>query len=145
MNQNIKIVYSPLNGTGLKPVLRTLKESGYINIEVVKEQEEPDGHFPTCPYPNPEVKEAMALGLQYAKSRMQRYFLPRIPIVIAWELPLKIRKASIYFCPGNETGVLLLDYICLCRVANGTMPTDAVMVKSICTTELADGLQNIME
>ena len=64
VNKNVAIVYSPLNGTGLKPVTRTLKEMGYTNITVVKEQEQPDGNFPTCPYPNPEIKEAMALGIQ---------------------------------------------------------------------------------
>lgn len=68
VNKNVAIVYSPLNGTGLKPVTRTLKEMGYTNITVVKEQEQPDGKFPTCPYPNPEIKEAMALGMEYAKK-----------------------------------------------------------------------------
>ena len=63
VNKDVAIVYSPLNGTGLKPVTRTLKEMGYTNITVVKEQEQPDGNFPTCPYPNPEIPEAMALGL----------------------------------------------------------------------------------
>ena len=61
-------MYSPLNGTGLKPVTRTLKEMGYTNITVVKEQEQPDGNFPTCPYPNPEIQEAMELGMEYAKK-----------------------------------------------------------------------------
>ena len=68
VNKDVAIVYSPLNGTGLKPVTRTLKEMGYTNITVVKEQEQPDGKFPTCPYPNPEIKEAMALGMEYAKK-----------------------------------------------------------------------------
>ena len=68
VNKDVAIVYSPLNGTGLKPVTRTLKEMGYTNITVVKEQEQPDGNFPTCPYPNPEIKEAMALGMEYAKK-----------------------------------------------------------------------------
>ena len=66
INKDVAIVYSPLNGAGLKPVLRTLKETGYTNITVVKEQEQPDGNFPTCPYPNPEIHEAMALGMEYA-------------------------------------------------------------------------------
>ena len=69
VNKDVAIVYSPLNGTGLKPVTRTLKEMGYTNITVVKEQEQPDGNFPTCPYPNPEIKEAMALGMEYAKVK----------------------------------------------------------------------------
>lgn len=68
VNKDVAIVYSPLNGTGLKPVTRTLKEMGYTNITVVKEQEQPDGNFPTCPYPNPEIEEAMALGMEYAKK-----------------------------------------------------------------------------
>lgn len=138
VNQNIKIVYSPLNGTGLKPVLRTLKESGYINIEVVKEQEEPDGHFPTCPYPNPEVKEAMALGLQYAEKQNAEIFLATDPDCDRVGIAVKDSEGKYILLSGNETGVLLLDYICLCRVANGTMPTDAVMVKSIVTTEIAE-------
>lgn len=66
VNKDVAIVYSPLNGTGLKPVTRTLKEMGYTNITVVKEQEQPDGNFPTCPYPNPEIKEAMTLGMEYS-------------------------------------------------------------------------------
>lgn len=138
VNQNIKIVYSPLNGTGLKPVLRTLKESGYINIEVVKEQEEPDGHFPTCPYPNPEVKEAMALGFQYAEKQNAEIFLATDPDCDRVGIAVKDSEGEYILLSGNETGVLLLDYICLCRVANGTMPTDAVMVKSIVTTEIAE-------
>ena len=68
VNKDVAIVYSPLNGTGLKPVTRTLKEMGYTNITVVKEQEQPDGNFPTCPYPNPEIKEAMTLGMYAEKS-----------------------------------------------------------------------------
>ena len=67
VNKDVAIVYSPLNGTGLKPVTRALREMGYGNITVVKEQEQPDGNFPTCPYPNPEIKEAMALGMEYAQ------------------------------------------------------------------------------
>ena len=74
VNKDVAIVYSPLNGTGLKPVIRTLKESGYTNITVVKEQEQPDGTFPTCPYPNPEVRQAMELGIEYA-SMMGMLFL----------------------------------------------------------------------
>ena len=68
VNKDVAIVYSPLNGTGLRPVTRVLNEMGYTNITVVKEQEQPDGNFSTCPYPNPEIKEAMALGVEYAKK-----------------------------------------------------------------------------
>ena len=68
VDKNVAIVYSPLNGTGLKPVTRVLNEMGYTNITVVREQKQPDGNFPTCSYPNPEIKEAMALGIEYAKK-----------------------------------------------------------------------------
>ena len=87
VNKNVAIVYSPLNGTGLKPVTRTLQEMGYTNITVVKEQEQPDGHFPTCPYPNPEIKEAMALGIpkdiqsllfRVVREVLEQIFLKRI-------------------------------------------------------------------
>lgn len=64
IDRSVSIVYTPLNGTGLEPVTRVLKETGFTNITVVKEQEEPDGNFPTCPYPNPEIREAMELGLR---------------------------------------------------------------------------------
>ena len=80
VDKGVAIVYSPLNGTGLKPVLRTLRESGYENVTVVKEQEQPDGHFPTCPYPNPEIREAMALGLQYA-AKLNADLLDRKSVV----------------------------------------------------------------
>lgn len=94
VNKDVAIVYSPLNGTGLKPVTRTLKEMGYTNITVVKEQEQPDGNFPTCPYPNPEIKEAMALGMEYAKSAMRIYCLPPTPTVTVWASPSRTRQGS---------------------------------------------------
>ncbi|MBQ1931862.1 MAG: phospho-sugar mutase, partial [Lachnospiraceae bacterium] len=79
VNKDVAIIYSPLNGTGLKPVMRTLQECGYTNITVVKEQEQPDGHFPTCPKPNPEVREAMELGLQYARKHQADLLLATDP------------------------------------------------------------------
>lgn len=69
IDKSVSIVYTPLNGTGLKPVLRVLRESRFDNVSVVAEQEQPDGHFPTCPFPNPEIREAMALGIKYAQSK----------------------------------------------------------------------------
>ena len=116
VSKDVAIVYSPLNGTGLKPVTRTLKEMGYTNITVVKEQEQPDGNFPTCPYPNPEIREAMALGMEYAKRCHAEYEL----------------------LTGNQTGLLLLDYICSQRVKHGKMPDAPVMVKTIVTMDMAE-------
>lgn len=94
VNKNVAIVYSPLNGTGLKPVTRTLKEMGYTNITVVKEQEQPDGKFPTCPYPNPEIKEAMALGMEYAKSATPTCCWRLTPTVTVWASPSRTRQGS---------------------------------------------------
>lgn len=137
IDKNVAIIYSPLNGAGLKPVLRTLKESGYTNITVVKEQEEPDGTFPTCSYPNPESKEAMALGIQYAEQCNADLLLATDPDCDRVGIAVKDADGQYVLLTGNETGVLLLDYICTRRVKNGTMPKDPVMVKTIVTTDMA--------
>jgi len=137
VNKDVAIVYSPLNGAGLKPVLRALKESGYTNITVVKEQEQPDGNFPTCPYPNPEIKEAMALGMEYAAKCNADLLLATDPDCDRVGIAVKNAEGEYVLLSGNETGVLLLDYICSRRIANGTMPEDPVMVKTIVTTDLA--------
>ena len=137
VNKDVAIVYSPLNGAGLKPVLRALKESGYTNITVVKEQEQPDGNFPTCPYPNPEIKEAMALGMEYAAKCNADLLLATDPDCDRVGIAVKNAEGEYVLLSGNETGVLLLDYICSRRLANGTMPEDPVMVKTIVTTDLA--------
>lgn len=138
INKDIAIVYSPLNGTGLKPVLRTLKESGYSNITVVKEQEQPDGNFPTCPYPNPEIKEAMALGMEYAKKCNADLLLATDPDCDRVGIAVKDKNGEYVLLSGNETGVLLLDYLCSRRLENGTMPKDPVLVKTIVTTDMGE-------
>ena len=137
VNREVAIVYSPLNGTGLKPVLRTLQESGYTNIRVVPEQELPDGNFPTCPYPNPEIREAMALGMEYATKYQADLLLATDPDCDRVGIAVKNDRGEYVLLSGNETGVLLLDYICSRRVAQGTMPADPVMVKTIVTTDMA--------
>lgn len=138
VKKDAAIVYSPLNGTGLKPVLRTLKESGYSNITVVGEQEQPDGNFPTCPYPNPERKEAMALGIEYARSNNADLLLATDPDCDRVGIAVKDKNGAYVLLSGNETGVLLLDYICSRRVATNTMPEDPVMVKTIVTTDMGE-------
>ena len=138
INKDIAIVYSPLNGTGLKPVLRTLRESGYSNITVVKEQERPDGNFPTCPYPNPEIKEAMALGMEYAKKCNADLLLATDPDCDRVGIAVKDKNGEYVLLSGNETGVLLLDYFCSRRLENGTMPKDPVLVKTIVTTDMGE-------
>ena len=138
VDKNVAIVYSPLNGTGLKPVLRTLKETGYTNITVVKEQEQPDGNFPTCPYPNPEIKEAMALGMEYAKKCNADLLLATDPDCDRVGIAVKNDAGEYVLLSGNETGMLLLDYVCQRRVAMGTMPKDPVLCKTIVTIDMAD-------
>ena len=124
VNKNVAIVYSPLNGTGLKPVTRTLKEMGYTNITVVKEQEQPDGNFPTCPYPNPEIKEAMALGMEYAKKCNADLLLATDPDCDRVGIAVKNKTGEYELLTGNQTGMLLLDYICSQRVKHGKMPAE---------------------
>lgn len=138
IKKDIAIVYSPLNGTGLRPVLRTLRESGYSNITVVKEQEQPDGNFPTCPYPNPEIKEAMALGMEYAKKHNADLLLATDPDCDRVGIAVKNQNGEYVLLSGNETGVLLLDYLCSRRLENGTMPKDPVLVKTIVTTDMGE-------
>ena len=138
VDKNVAIVYSPLNGTGLKPVLRTLRESGYGNVTVVKEQELPDGHFPTCPYPNPEIREAMQLGLQYAARLNADLLLATDPDCDRCGIAVKTDAGDYQLLTGNETGMLLFDYVCSRRIALGRMPDDPVLVKTIVTTDMAE-------
>lgn len=138
VNKDVAIVYSPLNGTGLKPVIRTLKESGYTNITVVKEQEQPDGTFPTCPYPNPEVRQAMELGIEYAKKNNADLLLATDPDCDRVGIAVKNTQGEYVLLSGNETGMLLLDYICSRRTQMKTMPEDPVAVKTIVTIDMAE-------
>lgn len=138
IDKNVAIVYSPLHGTGLKPVLRTLKEMGYTNITVVKEQEEPDGNFTTCPYPNPEIREAMDLGMEYAEKYNADLLLATDPDCDRVGIAVKTPKGDYQLLSGNETGMLLLDYICQKRIENGTMPEDPVFMKTIVTIDMAE-------
>ena len=137
IDRGIAIVYTPLNGTGLRPVTRTLRESGYTNISVVPEQEQPDGHFPTCPYPNPEIREAMALGIAYAKEKQAALLIATDPDCDRCGIAVRGQDGEYTLLTGNETGLLLLKYICERRTALGTMPAHPVAVKTIVTTDLA--------
>lgn len=137
INRDVAIVYSPLNGTGLKPVTRALQESGFTNITVVAEQENPDGNFPTCPYPNPEIREAMELGLQYCEKTGADLLLATDPD--ADRCGIAVRDGSQYrLITGNEVGLLLLDYICIQRQKHSKMPEHPVFVKTIVTMDLAE-------
>ncbi len=137
INKNISVIYSPLNGTGLKPVKRVLRELGYTNVITVKEQEKPDGSFPTCPYPNPEVKEAMELGIQYAKKNNADILIASDPDCDRVGVAVK-NDDDFIILNGNQVGVLLFNYICEQKNKHNKMPENPVLIKTIVTTDLAD-------
>lgn len=137
VNRDVAIVYSPLNGTGLEPVTRVLEESGFTNITVVEEQRNPDGNFPTCPYPNPEIREAMELGLEYCERTGADLMLATDPD--ADRCGIAVRNGDHYqLLTGNEVGLLLLDFICAQRTKHNKMPADPLFVKTIVTMDLAE-------
>lgn len=136
IEKGISVVYSPLNGTGLEPVVKILKESGYVNVTVVKEQKNPDGNFPTCPNPNPEEVDALALGIKYAKKNNASLVLATDPDCDRVGVAVRNNEGKYVLLSGNETGVLLFDYICNRRIALSAMPKRPVMAKTIVTTEM---------
>ena len=131
----LKVVYTPLNGTGNKPVRRILKEIGVKDVIVVPEQENPDGNFPTCPFPNPEIQEALQCGLNLCAKENPDLLLATDPDCD--RVGIAVPDGDHYeLFTGNEVGALLLEYICRERIALGTMPKDPVAVKTIVTTNI---------
>ena len=135
----LKVVYTPLNGAGNKPVRRILKEIGINDVVVVKEQENPDGNFTTCPYPNPEIREALTLGLELCKTEKPDLLLATDPDSDRVGIAVPDGDDYVLFT-GNEVGAMLLEYICKERTANGTMPKNPVAVKTIVTTDLVKAI-----
>lgn len=136
----LKLVYSPLNGTGLVPVTRVLKDMGITDITIVPEQEYPNGYFTTCSYPNPEIFAALEKGLILAEQTGADLMLATDPDADRVGIAMKCPDGSYELVSGNEMGVLLLDYICAGRIEKGTMPEKPVAVKSIVSTPLADAV-----
>ena len=134
----LKLVYSPLNGTGLVPVTHVLKDMGITDITIVPEQEYPNGYFTTCSYPNPEIYAAMEKGVELAKKVGADLMLATDPDADRVGIAMKCPDGSYELVSGNEMGVLLLDYICAGRIEKGTMPANAVAVESIVSTPLAE-------
>ena len=134
----LKLVYSPLNGTGLYSVTRVLKDIGIEDITIVPEQEYPNGYFTTCSYPNPEIFAALEKGLELAKETGADLMLATDPDADRVGIAMRCADGSYELVTGNEMGALLLDYICQGRIEKGTMPEGAVAVKSIVSTPLAD-------
>lgn len=135
-NKTIKIVYTPLNGSGYIPVYRVLKEMGFQNISVVEEQQNPDGNFPTCPYPNPEIKECLELGLQYCKKNHADLLLATDPDCDRVGIAIKNTAGDYTLLSGNETGILLLDFICMQRRKHHKIPGNPLSIKTIVSTDM---------
>ena len=135
----LKVVYTPLNGAGLECVKKILNRIGITDVTVVPEQEQPDGHFPTCPYPNPEIREAMETGLALCRKVKPDLLLGTDPDCD--RMGVAVPEGEDYrLITGNEMGVLLLDYICRKRLETGTMPQDPVAVTTIVSTDMADAV-----
>lgn len=136
---DLKVVYTPLNGAGLECVTKILRRIGVEDVTVVPSQEKPDGHFPTCPYPNPEIREAMEEGLKLCRQLKPDLLLGTDPDCD--RMGIAVPEEDDYrLISGNEMGVLLLDYICRLRLLNGTMPVDPVAVTTIVSTDMADAV-----
>ncbi len=135
----LKIVYTPLNGTGLECVTRMLKDCGITDVHIVAEQEKPDGHFPTCPYPNPEIREALALGIRDCGLYHPDLLLATDPDCDRVGIAV-MDGEDVRLMTGNEVGILLMDYIAKTRIEKGTMPLKPVMVTTIVSTAMADQL-----
>lgn len=135
-DSGLKVVYTPLNGAGNKPVRAILDKIGIKDVTVVKEQENPDGNFPTCPYPNPEIKEALQKGLEYCDKVKPDLLLATDPDCDRVGIAVPSPEGDYVLFSGNEVGAMLLKYICQERTAMGTMPERPVAVKTIVTTDL---------
>ena len=136
---DLKVVYTPLNGAGLECVKKILTRIGITDVTVVPEQEHPDGHFPTCPYPNPEIRDAMETGLALCRKVKPDLLLGTDPDCD--RMGVAVPEGDDYrLITGNEMGVLLLDYICRKRLENGNMPRNPVAVTTIVSTDMADAV-----
>ncbi len=136
----LKLVYSPLNGSGLVPVTQVLKDIGITDITIVPEQEYPNGYFTTCSYPNPEIYAALESGLKLAKECDADLMLATDPDADRVGIAMKCPDGTYELVTGNEMGALLLDYICAGRIEKGTMPKDPVVVMSLVSTPLAKAI-----
>lgn len=136
----LKVVYTPLNGTGNKLVRKVLNKIGVEEVDIVKEQELPDGNFTTCPYPNPEIKEALQKGLDLCEKVQPDLLLATDPDADRVGIAVKDYDGSYRLISGNENGVMLTNYILSCKKENGTLPEKPVVVKTIVTTKLINKL-----
>ena len=139
VDKDFSIVYTPLNGAGISCVPRCLRQHGFTRLVIPPEQGTPDGRFPTCPYPNPEIREALEVGLRTARETGSELLLATDPDCD--RVGVAVREGEDYtLLNGNETGVLLFDFVCRMRRERGTMPQQPVAVKTIVTTPMAEAV-----
>ena len=137
---DLKVVYTPLNGAGNKLVRRVLDDIGMKDVIVVKEQENPDGNFTTCPFPNPELKEALAKGLEYCEANDADLLLATDPDSDRVSIAAKRADGTYRLYTGNEIGAMLTEYILKCRKELGTLPENPIVVKTIVTTKIIEAI-----
>ena len=139
VDKDFSIVYTPLNGAGISCVPRCLRQHGFTRLVIPPEQGTPDGRFPTCPYPNPEIREALEVGLRTARETGSELLLATDPDCD--RVGVAVREGEDYtLLNGNETGVLLFDFVCRMRRERGSMPQQPVAVKTIVTTPMAEAV-----
>jgi phosphoglucomutase len=137
-DSGLKVVYTPLNGAGNKLVRRVLSEIGVNDVTVVPEQENPDGNFTTCPYPNPEIKEALQVGLDMCNKVKPDLLLATDPDADRVGIAVPVEDGSYRLITGNETGIMLTNYLLSVRAEKGTLPERPIIVRTIVTTLLID-------
>ena len=135
---DLKVIYTPLNGTGNKPVRQILDRIGIDKVYVVPEQENPDGNFPTCPFPNPEIKQVFEIGLEMNKEIGADILLATDPDCDRVGIAVPDKSGELVLMSGNEVGAMLLNYILSERKAKGNLPESAIAVKSFVSTDLAE-------
>ena len=138
-SSGLKVVYTPLNGTGNKPVREILKRIGITDVTIVKEQENPDGNFTTCPYPNPEIREALEVGLRYCNEVKPDLLLATDPDCDRVGIAVPDGDGYALFS-GNEVGAMLLEYIADQSIKKGIMPENPIAVKTIVTTDIVNSI-----
>jgi phosphoglucomutase len=134
---DLKVIYTPLNGTGNKPVRKILDRIGVKKVYVVPQQENPDGNFPTCPFPNPEIKQVFEIGLEMNKTIGADILLATDPDCDRVGIAVPDKNGELVLMSGNEVGAMLLNYILSQRLEKGTLPQNAIAVKSFVSTDLA--------
>mgnify|MGYP000402936530 CR=1 FL=1 len=137
-NAGLKVIYTPLNGTGNKPVREVLHRAGIADVKVVPQQEHPDGNFPTCPFPNPEIRQAFELALKAAQKHNADILLATDPDCDRVGIAVNDGSENYELMSGNEVGAMLLHYLLSQKKANGTLPEHAVAAKSFVSTDLAE-------